>query len=319
MASQYKFNPENLNYDRLENNFRKRFWKAVAYVFAALFLAFLLNILYLVLFDSPLERMMRNENELLKEQYQSLLERKGTVDTVFEEIRQADENIFRMIFETEPAVSVFNEYNTINYTRLKSMNDRQIVYQSAHVLDSLLDKTKHEKLDYDILRIKSEDKAEMLLNIPAIQPIENADLTRTASGYGYRMHPIYKIRKLHSGMDYTAPVGTPVFVTGAGVVEEAVKSGRGSGNRVIINHGYGFKTVYEHLEDINVRQGRNVVRGDIIGTVGNTGLSSGPHLHYEVLFNDKAVNPVNFYFLELSPAQYDLMITLSKNSGQSFD
>jgi murein DD-endopeptidase MepM/ murein hydrolase activator NlpD len=317
--SQYKFNPEDLNFNKLDNRFRVRFWRFISYIFAALFTAFILNILYIVLFDSPSERMVRNENEELMKQYQVLQERKAMVDTVFNEIKRADENIFRLIFETEPARSNIEESGFIPYEHLKDFSDRQIVMFSAFRLDSLLKKTRYEKLDYDILRIKSGDKAEMLKYVPAIQPIENKDLTRTASGFGYRLHPIYKIVKFHQGMDYTAPIGTQVYATGDGTVEQVVRSRRGSGNKVVISHGYGFKTVYAHLNDINVRQGREVSRGDVIGTVGNSGLSAGPHLHYEVLFNGEAVNPVNFFFLELDPEAYDRMIMISKNSGQSFD
>lgn len=319
MNSQYKFNPEDLNFNKLDNRFRVRFWRFISYIFAALFTAFILNILYLVLFDSPRERMVRTENEELRKQYQVLQDRKAMVDTVFDDIKRADENIFRLIFETEPARSNIEESSFIPYEHLKEFSDRQIVMFSAFRLDSLLKKTRYEKLDFDILRIKSEDKAEMLKYIPAIQPIENGDLTRTASGYGYRLHPIYKIMKFHQGMDYTAPIGTPVYAAGNGTVEQIVRSRRGSGNKIVISHGYGFKTVYAHLNDIDVRQGREVSRGDVIGTVGNSGLSAGPHLHYEVLFNGEAVNPVNFFFLELDPEAYDRMIMISKNSGQSFD
>lgn len=308
-----------MKYDKLENNFRVWFWRVIAYTFAGLFSALILNILYIALFDSPKERMVRNENEELKRQYQILQDRKATVDTVFKEIKRTDENIFRLIFETEPAESNLEEYQTLNYVQLKNYSDRQIVIATANQLDSLLDKTRKERLDYDILRIKSEDRAELLPFIPAIQPIENSDLTRTASGFGYRMHPIYKIKKFHRGMDYTAPVGTPVYATGSGLVEVVSRSRRGSGNQIVLDHGYGYKSVYSHLNDINVKQGKSVKRGDEIGTVGNTGLSAGPHLHYEVLFNGEAVNPVNYYFMELTPEQYDQMIILSKNSGQSFD
>jgi murein DD-endopeptidase MepM/ murein hydrolase activator NlpD len=317
--SQYKFNPEDLNFDKLDNRFRVRFRRFITYIFAALFTAFILNILFIILFDSPGERMVRTENEELRKQYQVLQDRKAMVDTVFNEIKQADENIFRLIFETEPARSNIEEFNFIPYEHLKEFTDRQVVMFSAFRLDSLMKKTRYEKLDYDILRIKSEDKAEMLKFVPAIQPVENRDLTRTASGYGYRLHPIYKIIKFHQGMDYTAPIGTPVYATGDGTVAQLVRSRRGAGNRIVINHGYGFKTVYAHLNDIDVRQGRQVSRGDVIGTVGNSGLSAGPHLHYEVLFNGEAVNPVNFFFLELGPEAYNRMIMISKNSGQSFD
>ncbi|MFC2080330.1 M23 family metallopeptidase [Bacteroidota bacterium] len=317
--AQYKYNPDDMNFNKLDNGFRVWFWRVIAYIFAGLFTAFILNILFIALFDSPKERMVRNENEELTRQYQLLQDRKAMVDTVFKEINQTDENIFRLIFETEPSESNVGEYRTSSYAQLESINEGQIVLATAARLDSLLSKSRNEAFDYDILRIKSEDKAEMLQYVPAIQPIENKDLTRTASGFGYRMHPIYKIIKFHEGIDYTAPVGTPVFATGSGNIELVRRTRRGSGNTIIINHGYGLKSVYAHLNDIIVRQARSVKRGDVIGTVGNTGLSSGPHLHYEVLLNEKPVNPVNFYFLELRPEEYDKMITLSKNSGQSFD
>jgi murein DD-endopeptidase MepM/ murein hydrolase activator NlpD len=319
VASKYKFNPEKMNFSELDNRLRVRFWRVLSYIFAALFLAVILNVLFLVLFDSPREKMVRNENEELKRQYMILQERKATVDTVFREIDRTDENIFRLIFETEPAMGEVEAMQTRSYEALKTLTDKQVVTFTAARLDSVLDRTRQEQIDYDILRIRSVDKADMLLHIPAIQPVENKDLSRTASGYGYRMHPIYKIPKFHQGMDYTAPVGTPVYATGAGRVEEVIRSRRGSGNRIVIDHGFGFKSVYAHLNDIGVRQGSSVSRGDVIGTVGNTGLSSGPHLHYEVLFNSEPVNPVNFFFLELSPESYNTLINISKNSGQSFD
>ncbi len=308
-----------MNFNRLDNRFGVRFRRVMIYVFAALFIAFVLNILFIILFDSPKERMVRSENKEMQRQYEVLQERKATVDTVFKEINQTDENIFRLIFETEPAPSNVSTFSSIPYEEMKTLTDREVVMFTANRIDSLLDKTRDEQMDYDILRIKSEGKAEMLPHIPAIQPIENQDLTRTASGFGYQMHPIYKIMKFHQGMDYTAPVGTPVVATGDGVVDEIERTRRGSGNRIVIDHGYGLKSVYAHLNDIEVRRGQTVTRGEIIGTVGNTGLSAGPHLHYEVLFNSKPVNPVNFYFLELTPEAYNQMITLSKNSGQSFD
>lgn len=317
--SQFKYNPDDINFDKMDDSFRTRFWRVVIYTFGALVLALLINFVYILLFDSPKERQVRRENEELSRQYKILEERKATVDTVLSEITRTDENIYRLIFETEPTEKNAVP-NTIDpYLELKTQTDRQVVFSNSERLDSMLEKSTQEKLDYDIMRIKSEDKAEMLHFIPAIQPLENSDLTRTASGYGYRIHPIYKILKFHSGMDFTAPVGTQVFATGAGTVEVASRSRRGSGNRIVINHGYGYKTVYEHLNEFNTRQGRKVARGEVIGTVGNTGLTTAPHLHYEVLINDEAVNPLNFYFMELSPEDYARMIVISKKSGQSFD
>ncbi|MFC2089947.1 M23 family metallopeptidase [Bacteroidota bacterium] len=317
--AQYRYNPDNLKYSKLDTGFRLTFWRVIAYIFATFFIAFVLNIFFILLFDSPKERMLRKENEELLHQYSVLLERKAIVDTVFKEINQTDENIFRLIFETEPSSSAYGELMANQYAQLDAISDEQIVFASADKLDSMLKKAREEELVYDFLRIKANDKAEMLLHIPAIQPLENDDLTRTASGFGYRMHPIYKIIMFHEGIDYTAQVGTPVYATADGTVEEVTRSRRGSGNRIIIDHGYGLKTVYAHLNEIRIRENRTVKRNDLIGTVGNSGLSSGPHLHYEVLFNEKPVNPINFFFLELSPEEYEKMITISKNSGQSFD
>jgi murein DD-endopeptidase MepM/ murein hydrolase activator NlpD len=315
----YRFDPENMNFDRVPENLGTRIRKGIIYVTGALVMALILNVVYNIFFDSPRERQVRRENEELMRQYAILQERKSTVDTVLKEIMLTDENIYKLIFETEPVEKNTLDVRSTPYEQLKLVPDRTIVFGTASKLDSLLEKSRQDKLSYDILRIKSEDKAAVLRHIPAIQPIENKDLTRTASGYGYRIHPIYKIRRFHAGMDYTAPVGTLVVATGDGVVEVAERSRRGSGNRVVIDHGFGYKSVYAHLNEINTRRGREVSRGEVIGTVGNTGLSTAPHLHYEVWMNGEPVNPINFFFLELDANQYEKMIMISKKSGQSFD
>ena len=159
----------------------------------------------------------------------------------------------------------------------------------------------------------------MLASIPAIQPVANKDLKHMASGYGWRIHPIYKTEKFHSGMDFTAPVGTPIHATGNGVVEKIEFDGRGLGNNAIINHGYGYESVYAHMSKIIVRAGQKIVRGDLIGYVGSTGSSTGPHLHYEVRKNGNPLNPVNFYYNDLTPEEYSKMLELSAQAGQSFD
>jgi murein DD-endopeptidase MepM/ murein hydrolase activator NlpD len=172
---------------------------------------------------------------------------------------------------------------------------------------------------YDELVKMALSKEKMLASIPAIQPISNKDLTRTASGWGYRIHPIYKIRKFHYGIDFTAPTGTDVYATGDGTVEKIEQSQRGYGNCVIIDHGYGMKTIYAHLHGFKVRQGQKVKRGDVIAFVGNTGLSTSPHLHYEVLRNNEKINPINYFFNDLTAEEYDRMIEISMSMGQTFD
>ena len=159
----------------------------------------------------------------------------------------------------------------------------------------------------------------MLKAIPAIMPISNDDLTRTASGYGLRIHPIYKITKFHSGMDFTAPSGTDVYATGDGVIAAVQSSQRGLGKHIVIDHGFGYSSIYAHLNGFNVRKGQKVHRGDVIGFVGNTGTSVANHLHYEIKLNGKNVDPVNYYFEDLSPAEYERMIEIASKTGQSFD
>ena len=159
----------------------------------------------------------------------------------------------------------------------------------------------------------------MLASIPAIQPVSNKDLSRMASGYGYRIHPIYKTNKFHAGMDFSAKSGTPIYATGDGVIHKARRSKRGYGNHIVINHGFGYKTLYAHMSKYIVKKGQKIKRGDIIGYVGSTGTSVAPHLHYEVHKDGKKINPVNFYYNDLTPAQYEKMLEISSQNNQSFD
>jgi hypothetical protein len=317
--SEFKFNPEDLNYDKLDNSLNARIWKVVVYVVAVLVMAVLLNVVYSLFFDTPRERQIRRENEMLLEQYELLSERKSLVDTVMQEVHRIDKDIYRVIFETEPVETGMDPATEHTYQNLLITDDEEIVNVTALKLDSMI---RHDEMTasfYDVLMIKGENRSEMLPAIPGIQPIDNKDHTLIASGYGHRIHPIYKIRKMHPGIDFSAPVGTSVYATGDGVVETAVRSGRGLGNRILINHGYGYKSLYACMEELNVRTGQTVKRGEVIGTVGDTGLSVAPHLHYEVHLNGEPVNPINYFFLELSAREYDHLIMISMMSGQSFD
>ena len=317
--SQFKFNPEDLNYDKLDDSLSARIWRIVIYVAAIVVIAVLLNVIYSLFFDTPRERQIRRENELLLDQYETLSERKAIVDTVMQEVKRIDKDIYRVIFDTEPMSQGADEDIATTYKTLLKTADEEIVKVTANRLNSMINRNDQTASMYDVLWIKGENRAEMLPAIPAIQPIENKDLTLIASGYGYRIHPIYKIRKMHTGIDFSAPVGTPIYATGDGVVESVTRSGRGLGNRIVIDHGYGYKTLYACMDEIGVRRGRSVKRGDVIGTVGDSGLSVAPHLHFEVLLNGEPVNPINYFFLELTPRDYDRLILISKMSGQSFD
>jgi len=195
-----------------------------------------------------------------------------------------------------------------------------VIVETAKRLDLLTKAVYVQSKSYDEVVNLARSREDQLSSLPAIQPISNKDLTRTASGWGFRIHPIYKIRKFHYGMDFTAPTGTEVYATADGTIERVQKSRRGYGNLIVVNHGYGYKTLYAHLNDFNkARVGKKVARGDVIAYVGSTGLSTAPHLHYEVHLNRKKVNPVNYYFDDLSAEEFDRMIELSMRPGQSFD
>ena len=317
--SQYKFNPEDLNYRKLDDSLRARLWRIAAYVAAVVVIAVMLNVIYSLFFDTPKERQIRRENEMLQEQYEALMARKQIVDTVMQEVERIDRDIYRVIFETEPVHSELDHSSGVTYQHLLQISDKEVVDMSARKLDSMMSQVQGSEPVYDMLMIKGENRKEMLPAIPAIQPIENRDLTLIASGFGHRIHPIYKIPKMHNGIDFSAPVGTPVRATGDGVVLSVERSARGLGNQITIDHGFGYTSLYACMDEMNVRQGATIKRGDVIGTVGDTGLSVAPHLHYEVHLNGEPMNPINYFFLELSPADYDRLILISLMSGQSFD
>ncbi len=318
----YRYNPDSLSYDKVSTSFTTKLLITLSYVSVVLFCAVLLNIAYSSVFDTPKEKRMKRENRQLLLQYEILNKRFDRVEKVLTDIQDRDDNIYRTIFNAEPIPQSVRDagFGGVNrYESLAGYNNAGIVIETARRLDKLTKKVYVQSKSYDEIIKLALNKEEQLVRLPAIQPIANKDLTRTASGWGYRIHPIYKIRKFHYGMDFTAPTGTDIYATANGVVELVRTSRRGYGNRIVIDHGFGYKTLYAHLHGVNVREGQKVKRGDVIGTVGSTGLSTAPHLHYEVHLNGKKVNPVNYYFNDLSPGEYDRMIELSMNAGQSFD
>jgi len=318
----FKFNPESLQYDRIERTIREKLLIFLAYFVGSVLLAGLYMLVFSQFFDSPKERRLKRENNQLLAQYEIMNKRLEQVVVVLADLEERDDNLYRTIFEAEPISGSVRSQGIggVNrYVELEGFENSEIVINTAKRLDELSKRMYVQSKSYDALIELALRKEEMIASIPAIQPIANNDLKRTASGWGYRIHPIYKIRRFHYGMDFTAPIGTNVYATGDGVVERTIKSRRGYGNQVVIDHGFGYKTLYGHLNDFNVKKGQKVKRGDVIAFVGSTGLSTAPHLHYEVHQNGKKVNPINFYFNDLTPEEYDRMIILSMKSGQSFD
>ncbi|HRT88689.1 MAG TPA: M23 family metallopeptidase [Bacteroidales bacterium] len=320
--ARYKFNPESLSFDRITLGFRDILLRLLAYLVGSVLIAIVYGIIFAIFFDSPKEKALKHEIEQLTIQYELMNREMDNIDKILANLRETDDNLYRTIFEAEPIPASLREGGVggINrYKELESYSNARLVVETARKLDRIKKKIVVQSKSFEELISLAREKEAMLTAIPAIMPISNNDLTRTASGWGLRIHPIYKIAKFHYGMDFTAPTGTEVYSTGDGVIESIISSRRGYGNHIIVNHGFGYKTLYAHLDRFNVRQGQKVRRGDVIGFVGNTGLSVAPHLHYEVELNGIKVDPSNYYFNDLTPEEYERIIEIASRSGQSFD
>jgi murein DD-endopeptidase MepM/ murein hydrolase activator NlpD len=289
---------------------------------AASVFAFLVIVVFATFFDSPKEKQLKREIAQLELQYKLLRNRMSRVDQVLAELQEKDDDIYRVIFEAEPIPnSVRNAgFGGVNrYRELEQLANSDIVIGTTKRLDKLTKQLVVQSRSFDEVIALAENKEEMLASIPAIQPVANEKLKRVASGFNYRIHPIYKVRHFHTGIDFTAPRGTEVYATGDGKVHDVIMKKRGYGYHVIINHGYGYKTLYAHMSKFKVRKGEKIKRGDVIGYVGSTGTSTAPHLHYEVIKNGEKINPMNFFFNDLTPAEYEKVLELSSQSNQSFD
>lgn len=318
----YHFNTQTLKYERVVVGIRHRLLTIGFYLLTAIVFSFFTILVYPYFFDSPQEKELKRKLENTNIELQVLKQRSRQMQMVLHDLQERDNTIYRVIFESEPIPSSVREGGfggADRYSWLSSLYSAETFTELTQQMDKLSKQLYVQSKSYDELWQLVKNKATMLASIPAIQPISNKDLTRLASGFGMRIHPIYKTAKMHEGMDFTAPIGTDIYATGDGTVESVEMEGRGYGNNVIINHGYGYQTLYAHLSKVKVARGAKVKRGDIIGLVGSTGSSTGPHLHYEVRKNTKAVNPINFYYNDLSPQEYEAMLEKSKQSSQSFD
>ena len=318
----YKYNPNTLNYEKIQLTFRDKLRQWAIYFLVVVFFSTIVITLAYTFLNSPKELMLKRENAQLRSQYEGLARDMNNMERVLADIERRDDNIYRQIFEAEPIpqnVRVAGVGGVNRYEYLEGYQNSDLVIRANERIDRLAKRLYVQSKSFDEVVEMAKNKEKMLAAIPAIQPVPNKNLERMASGYGYRMHPIYKVKKMHWGMDFAAPPGTEIFATGDGVVSKVITSRRGYGKHVVIDHGYGYETLYAHMSKIDVRRGQKVHRGDVIGLVGNTGTSSGPHVHYEVHKDGKPINPANFYFNDLTPEQYDLMIELSSKVNQSFD
>jgi murein DD-endopeptidase MepM/ murein hydrolase activator NlpD len=320
--AKYYFNTHSLKYERVIISFWKRLLRVMGWLATALVFSVIIILIAYTYVNSPKEKQLKREISELNLQYEILQQRVQQSETVLKELEQHDDNIYRVIFEAEPIPVSVREagYGGVNkYRELEEYDNSELMIETSKKIDRLTKQLYIQSKSFDEIFALAKNKTLMLASIPAIQPVSNKDLTRIASGFGYRIHPIYKTSIMHTGQDFTAPVGTEIYATGNGTVEKVEYYGRGYGNNVIINHGYGYETLYGHMSKINVRDGQKINRGDVIGFVGNTGTSTGPHLHYEVMKNGNKINPVNFFYNDLTPEQYEKMLIISTQSNQSFD
>jgi murein DD-endopeptidase MepM/ murein hydrolase activator NlpD len=320
--TKYKFDPDSLSFDKIRLGIRTLLLRFLAYFLGSVIIAIIYWGVYSSFFDSPKEKALQREVEQMTVQYELIHKEMANVENVLTDLQKTDDNLYRTIFEAEPIPVTEREggIGGVNrYESLEGYKNSNLVIETANRLDKIRKKAYIQSKSYDNLIRLAENKADMLKSIPAIIPISNKDLTRTASGFGWRIHPFYKISKFHYGMDFTAPLGTEVYATGNGTITEVKAAQRGFGKYVTIDHGFGYMSTYAHLSNFNVRVGQKVQRGDIIGFVGSTGTSVANHLHYEIKLNGVNVDPVNYYFEDLTSAEYDKMIEIASKTGQSFD
>jgi murein DD-endopeptidase MepM/ murein hydrolase activator NlpD len=318
----YHFNTHTLKYDKVVVSWKKRAFRVMGWLATAVVFGAIIMFLSYNFFDSPKEKRLKRALEETTYQLELLKQRTDQLQLVLNDIQERDNTIYRVIFEAEPipaSVRAAGYGGVDRYNALKNVYNSEFVTDLTKRVDQLSKQLYIQSKSYDEVWDLVKNKATMLASIPAIQPVANKDLKRVASGYGMRMHPIYKTVKMHSGMDFTAPVGTEIYATGNGTVSKYELNGRGYGHNLTINHGYGYETLYGHLSRAVVKPGQKVKRGDLIAYVGNSGSSTGPHLHYEVRKNGNPVNPVNFYYNDLTPEEYEKVLELSSMPGQSFD
>ncbi len=318
----YYYDTETCKYERIKVRTQDVIWNFLGLASVVLIASIGIVFLFFTYFESPDEVRMQNELEE-KDHYLSLLENEiNQLKEVQEALEYRDDKVYRAVLGAEPIDPSIRDAGiggAERYRDLKSKDfrDKELVLELTREVDKLRRKMYIQSTSYDELASLAENKAKMYAAIPAIQPVANEELIRLASGYGYRMHPVYKVKKLHTGIDFSAPLGTPIYATADGVVEDAQVRFSGYGKLLEIDHGFGYKTRYAHMQEFAVREGERVKRGQVIGYVGNSGLSTAPHLHYEVFKNGKHINPVHYFFNDLDPDDYEKIIELASIENQS--
>jgi murein DD-endopeptidase MepM/ murein hydrolase activator NlpD len=320
----YYYDSENLAYRKIKTRKRRKFGVIILFLLASALFGFLSFIVLLntPYFETPKDRLQAREIENLRLNYALLNKKMDQANSVVEAIEDRDNNLYRVYFNKSAIPDSIRKAGLpgiIRYKTLEGYNNSQLVINTTKRIDVLSKELAVQSKSLDVILKLAEAKSDFLSAIPAIQPVRNENLKRLASGFGYRTDPFTKVRKMHEGMDFTAKTGTPIYATGDGVVVKADNSASGYGNHIVIRHGFGYETLYAHLSKYKTRAGRRVKRGDVIGYVGSTGRSEAPHLHYEVHKDNKVVNPLNFYYGNISAVEYVVIAQLANQENQSLD
>lgn len=319
----YFYNTHTLRFEKFVTPFRVKLLRFFGFLSGLTVASATVIYLYIKFFPQPTSIEYKRKYELLQDNYAQLNNKVKDLQQQMSALEQRDNEVYRSIFEANPVpdsarVKLIEKKKKME--KIKEMDDFELGKDIAHQLNNISARVLFQKRSYDnILQlIKKQDVK--LSSIPAIQPVSNKQLDRIASGYGMRIDPVYGTPKFHKGLDFTAHQGTPIYATGNGVVKTAGNGGNGYGNHVVINHGYGYETLYGHMVRVKVRNGQRVKRGEVIGWVGSTGKSTGPHCHYEVHVNGREVDPVYFFYNDLNAEQYDRLLKLAaRGSAKSFD
>jgi murein DD-endopeptidase MepM/ murein hydrolase activator NlpD len=318
----YFYNTNSLRYEKLETPLRVKLLRVFGFLAAAVVTAAIISFFAFRFIGSPNEKLLNLENERLQDKYHQLDNQVKAAREQMSELVKRDNEVYRAIFEANPipdsarARALAQEQEI---ARVENMRSSDLVNSIINSLNSLGHYINAQKKSYNEIDNLLKNKEKLLVCTPAIQPVSNKDLTRVASGFGYRIDPIYKTVKLHAGLDFAAPQGTPIYATANGTVTVAGNTGNGYGNHVVINHGYGYETLYGHMVKVKARVGQQIKRGEVVGYVGSTGKSTGPHCHYEVHKNGQKIDPVYFFYNDLTPEQYDLLLKRAAAANQSFD
>lgn len=318
----YFFNTHSLRYEKLETPFRVKLLRVFSFMAAALTTSFLILLIGQKYFPSANERILKSEKVQLDYQLSVVQRQLTEINQRMNAVEKRDNDVYRSIFESNPipdsarakAVDKIEELN-----KVATMGENELVKSIASSLQNLNNRAVNQNISFNELNGLVKNKQQLLAAIPAIQPVSNKDLERLASGFGYRTDPIYKIPKMHAGLDFAAPIGTPIYATADGKIQLAESSATGYGNHVVINHGFGYETLYGHMVRIKAHVGESVKRGQVIGWVGSTGKSTGPHCHYEVHKNGTPVDPIYYFYNDITPDQYDRLLKLAATRSQSLD